>query len=299
MRRWVHFLLFSGLLGSLALLPLQEAAGQSMDGPALDSMLKQNRADMEYLDTVVSNLPADSDLQKEITTALAEAVRLDFAARMWRLQGRSADSFRELRASRQILRQGFEKALAYYIDTGWVLLESSAPDIVRSEDPVADHYMKLAFRDLEAARILYEQGRRYSIPTPTLGIHAFHNGLHRIRRARRYGLLALIESRTPTIEKDRYLSDALSEPDNRSHYQIIQDKLVNLISRKLLSATIESESRGYTIKLNLLELHDDNYGHLLEGRERQLDRIFDSLNTDTEEPSRDAQPEQEKPDQNP
>ncbi|PKL32680.1 MAG: hypothetical protein CVV45_11445, partial [Spirochaetae bacterium HGW-Spirochaetae-10] len=213
-----------------------------------------------------------------------------------------------------------------------VLLESSAPGIVRSEDPVAGHYMKLGFRDLEAARILYRQGVRHARETPTLAIRAYSDGLRRIRRARRYGLLALVESRTPMTEKDRFRTVSLDdlrenpddEKDTRSHFQIVQDRLINLISRRILEASVQSASRGYPIQLDLLELHEDNYGRLLGDREAQLDRIYDELDvssfhkeeslpkrntlnrfeipasdSDPIEPLRDAKPGEEKPDQNP
>ncbi|KAB2931985.1 MAG: hypothetical protein F9K24_11925 [Leptonema illini] len=332
MRQKVQLFLFTGLLACLALFPHREAAAQTIDSTELDSMLAQNRSDVEFLDIVASNLPKESDLQKRIVASLEESVRLDFFARMWRLQGRSGDSFRQLRASRVALREGYRRALGYYVDTGWVLLESSAPGIVRSEDPVAGHYMKLGFRDLEAARILYRQGVRHARETPTLAIRAYSDGLRRIRRARRYGLLALVESRTPMTEKDRFRTVSLDdlrenpddEKDTRSHFQIVQDRLINLISRRILDASVQSASRGYPIQLDLLELHEDNYGRLLGDREAQLDRIYDELDvssfhkeeslpkrntlnrfeipasdSDPIEPLRDAKPGEEKPDQNP
>lgn len=317
------------LCACLALFPGMEAGAQTID--ELDTMLSQNRSDIEFLGIAASNLPRESDLQKKIVASLEESVRLDFFARMWRLQGRPGDSFRQLRSSRIALREGYRRALGYYIDTAWVLLESSAPAIVRSEDPVAGHYMKLGFRDLEAARILYRQGVQHARETPTLAIRAYSDGLQRIRRARRYGLLALIESRTPVTEKDRFRTVSLddlrentdSEKDPRSHFQIVQDRLINLITRQILDGSIQSSSRGYPIRLDLLEVHEDNYG-LLGKREPQLDRIYDRLDisafhkeesipkrnrenryevpasdSDPVEPLRDSQIEDEKPAQKP
>ncbi|MBW7857319.1 MAG: hypothetical protein H3C43_03225 [Leptonema sp. (in: Bacteria)] len=259
---------------------------QVLDTAEIETMLQTNRADMLYLNVVSSNLPKDSDLQNQVKQSLEKTVQFDFFARMWAMQGRSGDSFRQIKASRIAMRDGYRLSLGYYIDTAWVLLESSAPIIVRSEDPVAKHYLQLGFRDLEAARILFRQGIRYPKPSPSLGIRSFFEGIRRIRRARRFGLLALIESRTPTTEKERFrtvtLDDlreakASDDLDTRSNFDIVRDRLINLISRKILNSTIESDSRGYLISLNLLDLHDDNYARLLSDREPQIERIFDEL----------------------
>mgnify|MGYP001463822603 CR=1 FL=1 len=290
MRAVAQILLLEALQFAFCIFTVSSLSAQVIDTAEIDSMLAQNRADLMYLDVVASNLPTDlqppkSELQKQVIGSIENAVTFDFFARMWQLQGQSGNSFRQLRASRVSLRDGYRLALGYYIDTAWVLLESSAPGIISSEDPLAGHYLKLGFRDLEAARILFRQGIRYPKESPTLAIRAYIDGLQRIRRGRRYGLLALIESRTPVTEKDRFrtvsLDDlresATSDKDNRTYFQVVQDRLINLISRKILQPGIGSSSRGYAINLNLLEVHEDNYGRLYHDRTNQLDRIFDSL----------------------
>lgn len=271
---------------ALTLPGLLSLQAQQLDTPELDTLITRNRQDLEFLDITLSNLPSDLPLKASVIGSLTEAVRLDFVGRIWRLQGKTGDSFRQLWASRVALREGYRRMLGYYTDTAWVLLEASAPGIVRSGDPVAEHYLKLAFRDLEVARILYRQAVRYAAENPSLAIRSYQDGIFRIRMARRYGILALIESRTPAPEKDRFrtitLDDlrentAADEKDTRPRYKILVDRLTNLVSRKILTRRLESDSRGYMIKLDLFELHDDNYGRIIPTHESELQKVYASL----------------------
>ncbi len=279
------------LLGMLAG-PFSPAVPISPDYTNMGRLLETNRMNIQFLDNAVSNLPAASEQEKtfreEMTKLFQSALRHDFYAHLWFLQGNYSRTYSELVASQDDLQNIFRRVLENYIDATWVLLESSAPLIVRTRDAQARHMLQLGFRDLESARQFHTSG--YSIK-PTLHnnqMDYYRDGIKRIRRARRYGVMALIEAKLPKDEKSEYQQVTLDDVRNaeeegkvaENHYERVLNLLINLMGRKLIPPEVGSDARGRPIQLKLLEVHQDNYNHLIADRRSLWHEIVAELKTD-------------------
>ena len=288
------------------------------EAPDLTNMgrlLVSNKNSIQFLDNAISNLarPEDvaarTDFSKRMVDLYRAAIQHDFYAQLWYLQGNYSNTYRELKESQNQLQQAYRQILVNYIDETWVLLEESAPLVVRTKDHGARHLLRLGYRDLESARLFFQRG--YNIK-PTLHqnqILSYEEGIKRIRRARRYAILSLIEAKLPLSEKPKYrvvtLDDVRKKKEgtlfSQSDYERVLNTLANLMGRRLLPRfvrkplprenSLASESR--MIQLELLGIHQDNYNRLLSDRRSTWQEIVTKLdvrefNRDKVLPARDT-----------
>ena len=127
----------------------------------MGELLKTNRGDLEFINVAVSNLPLTPEngaeptegmktglaLKEKLSEKMKLAVEHDFFAGIYYLQGNYGHTYRELSISRDLLQQIYREILEYYIDGTWVLLESAAPIILRTQDAKSKHFLQLGFRD--------------------------------------------------------------------------------------------------------------------------------------------------------
>ncbi|MBI3396656.1 MAG: hypothetical protein HY042_12520, partial [Spirochaetia bacterium] len=157
-----------------------------------------------------------------------------------------------------------------------------------TRDAQARHLLQLGFRDLESARAFHQTG--YNI-NPTLHnnqLDYYRDGIKRIRRARRYGVLALVEAKLPKEEKSDYQQVTLDDIKNKAEDETLKQSdfektlntLINLTGRKLLPPSVSSDARGRPITLKLLEIHQDNYNRLMSDKRSVWHEIVAELKTD-------------------
>jgi hypothetical protein len=281
----------------------------------MGELIKTNRADLEFINVPLSNLPNTPEdgvepsegmktalaIREELTEKMRNAVDHDFFAGIYYLQGSYGHTYRELRTSRDLIQQIYREILEYYIDGTWVLLESAAPIILRTQDAKSKHLLQLGFRDLESARLFHQRGSNIGKKLHTNQINFYKQGIKRIRRARKYGILAIMESRTPLEEKKefQYVSyDDIrnpSETQRQQQYDLVLNRMIGLISRQLVEPELKSSSRGYPIELNIIEMHQDNFNGIIPDRAHQLNRMLSEVetakfheNNQLPEPSRDS-----------
>ena len=304
----------SRLVLGLFLLPALVRA-EAPDLTNMGRLLVSNKSSIQFLDNAISNLgrpddvAARTDFPKKMEDLYRKAIQHDFYAQLWYLQGNYSNTYRELKESQNQLQQACRQILVNYIDETWVLLEESAPLVVRTRDHGARHLLRLGYRDLESARLFFQRGNNIKPTLHQNQILEYEQGIKRIRRSRRYAVLSLIEAKLPNSEKPKYqvvtLDDVRRKKEDRlfsqSDYERVLNTLINLMGRRLLPRfvrkplprenSLAAESR--VIQLELLEIHQDNYSRLLSDRRSSWREIVGRLdvrefNRDKVLPTRDG-----------
>ncbi len=254
-------------------------------------LLEFNRASIVFLDTCVSNLaqPQGQDanvFREDIEKQFEAALKKDFNAHIWYLQANYSRTYLSLVDSQNMIQDLYRRLLENYIDETWILLEESAPLIVRTRDRDARHLLKLGYRDLETARLFHQRGYNIRPTLHTNQVQWYTEGIKRIRRARRFGVLALIEAKLPPADKDKYRIQDLNdyrrleeEGDlfRQEDFVRLANRLTNLIGRQLLPQSIGAERGGKKVNLILLEMHQDNYNRLISDRRSVWQRIMSTM----------------------
>lgn len=266
---------------------------QSPDLTNMGILLEQNRGDIRFFDIALSNMSEkDPDgspnaLRAELTEQYRKVLTHDFYANLWYLQGQYGRTHRELKESQNQLQQAYRKLLERYLETTWALLEESAPLIVRSRDQSARALLRLGFRDLESTRLFHIRGSNINPRLHTNQIQFYREGLKRIRRARRFAILALIEAKLPREERPQYqlvTYDDVRNPEpgeSDSDFQRVLKLLINMTGRRLIPDTVSTRNLARPAELKLLEIHQDNYNRLISERRSIWMEESAKLNTDT------------------
>ncbi|MEQ9362708.1 MAG: hypothetical protein RIF32_00610 [Leptospirales bacterium] len=268
------------VLISAGALPFSEARAESLDHVNMGVLIDRNQSDLRYLDTCISNLSlndteGDPDaLRAGVIGLFREALQHDYHANLWYMQGKYSAAHKEMQKSQNFLQQAYEKVLRRYNDTTMALLDAAAPIALRTRDQSAGHLLRTAFRDLTHARNFHTRGSNINPRYHTNQLHYYRSGIERARRARRYGLLAMIEARLPLEERDRYQlvtyddvrTGARENDPKMNDYTRVEAALRNMISRKLIPAEVGTRNLPVPVKLLLLEIHQDSHGRLIEDR---------------------------------
>ncbi len=278
----------------LFLICIEAAGAISPDYTNMGRLLVVNRQSIQFIDTCISNLknPVDparpEGFRADVENLFLKALKSDFFANIWYLQGDYSRTYRELRNSQDSLQEIYRKILENYIDETWILLEASAPLIVRTRDNEARHLLQLGYRDLESARMFHQSGNNIRPTLHNNQIQYYADGIKRIRRGRRYAILSLIEARLPREEKPEFqvvtLDDVRTASENedlrQTDYERVLNLMINMIGRQLIPSQVSSGSRGRQITVILLEVHQDNYNRLISDRRSVWQRMAAELKTD-------------------
>jgi len=250
-----------------------ELRAQAADYLTMGRAVEDNRVYLRFIDQSLSNLDDDSALKAELIPMYQEAMRFDFYAQTWYLEGEYGKTRREVLDARKILSEVYRKLLIEYIDRAFVLLESVAPYIAKAQDKDAKILLQHGFRDLKRARLNLSRGSHTHILQYTDQIRQFREGILYSRRAGRYGLRALVESRLAREEKPQHMLVTLDEAKGEdieivkpTEFQYMQNWITRMIQRSAFPAIIESSSLGRLIRLKLFEMNMDNHGIFITGR---------------------------------
>ncbi|MGQ2799598.1 adhesin OmpL37 family surface protein [Leptospira santarosai] len=235
--------------------------------------------------------PGKEELYKKLAgipsyVSLKKANQSDFNGNMLYFQSNYSLSFKNLRGAQGEMKDLYQATHEQYLQNSRILLEYASPWIVRSNDKIAQHLLRLGFRDLKSSEdhftIAYNSAPyqfRYK-----LLLHG--EGIKIARRARKFALLAMIASKTPTEDKPEYqfvnLDDirAAVEKENISDYEKIRNTLINYIDNDLLQRKIVPPGEAKDKPIDILEIHDDNYGIITSGRISLMDLSNEEIRTD-------------------
>jgi len=264
----------------------------SPDYENMGIVLAENRRSLMFMDVCVVNLRGPSSeedpkgMRAELEGIYRKAIEHDFYGNLWYLQGNYSRVYQEVRLSQKYLQDLHRRILENYIDETTVLLEASAPIIVLTRDATARKLLELGFRDIEGTRQTYLRGS-YTAPTLFANqINYYTDGILRIRRARRFAILALLEAKVPIPEKAKYqlvtlddVKNLMEQDEKQSKFVEILNLLINMTGRNLVPKIVTSDIQGKTISLKLLEVHQDNYGRMYSDRRSVFQKISLEMNT--------------------
>ena len=299
--RSLHLVLISLVLISIVISG-NPARAESPDLTNMGRVLKYNKEAIEFIDICISNLDRPKDpeaakfadvFNKNIEDDYNRAIQRDFQAQVWYLQRNYSRTYKDAKKSQNILQDIYRRILENYIDGTWAMLEEAAPLIVKTRDRDARHLLKLGYRDLESSRLFYRRGHNINPYLHTNQMLQYREGIKRIRRARRYALLALIEAKLPRSEKPQFqvvtLDDVRSKKKGeyftQSSYTRVLNYLINLMGRKLLQREITREvpqeksliNKAQVFQFQILEIHQDNYGRLQADRKSVWQKLITEL----------------------
>lgn len=258
----------------------------SPDQTFTERALSENRYFIEFINIGVSNFGTQKNIDD-----LKEANQHNFNANLWYLQSNYSAAFKEIRRSQEILKDLYYDLLVNrYLEDARTLLDMSAPQIVQSKDKKAEMFLRLGYRDLEAARQYGTMGYNYNRFLFSNKVHYYIDAVKRARRAKRFAFLAIIESNTPYEEKDDYrlqtIDEALRQVEREqvSDFERVRNLLTNQLNRRLYEDTF-----------HFFEHHYDNYGYIAEGKTNVVKEGTKDLTTSdvsgTLPPSSSAQPD--------
>ena len=216
----------------------------------IERKLTENRYFFYFINIGVSNFGGDMEKQK-----LKNAAISDVKAHQEFLKGDTNKSFKMILESHKKLMDLYRIVLEkYYRKDARILLDKSAPIVVGKKDRRAEHFLRLGYRDITDAYRFQRLGESTNKYLYSKKIKIFIDGIKIARRAKRYALLALIESNTPINDKSDfqfYMSDDAVNKENAARipdFQRVKSLLINMINDKRLD-------NFYNFFLH----HDDNF----------------------------------------
>ncbi|MDV6236482.1 AraC family transcriptional regulator [Leptospira ellisii] len=219
-------------------------------------------------------------------TSLKKANQFDFNGNMWYYQSNYSLSFKNLRGAQGEMKDLYQATHELYLQNSRVILEYASPLIVRSNDKIAQHLLRLGFRDLKSSEDHFTTAYNSAPYQFRYKLLLHSEGMKIARRARRFALLAMIASKTPAEDKPEYqfvnLDDikTAAEKEDISDYERIRNTLINYIDNDLLQRTIVPPGESKDKPVDILEVHDDNYSIITSGRVSFMDMSNDEIRTD-------------------
>jgi hypothetical protein len=266
-------------------------------------LLSENRKNMEFIDVVLSNLtPVNEKTEDNSKVAekydyqsdynkLHKANKLSFEGNSFYLRGDYLSAFEPLRNAQKSLVSLFSSSIDKHIKETTNLIEYLEVKVWKMDDRFAKHFMSKAIRELRMAE-------NTKLRSDNISPHHFRNkillcqeALLYSRNARKIALVALLEYKTVDEDKREYkkvtFDDALSKiPSNtKDDYESFKQKLIYAIENKKLDRIVASPMREGAEKLDVMEIHDDNYGIITYQRSSLLDKSDLDLSFETPSPT--------------
>ncbi|MBV6492046.1 MAG: hypothetical protein LDLANPLL_00035 [Turneriella sp.] len=242
----------------------------SPDRAFCDKIIGENKRFIDFINISVSNF-ANIDHLADFRAASLE----HYKANREFLSGHYKETHAHIRKSQFILKDLYYAVLEnYYQKDAREMLERNSAMIIETKDVRAKHLMRLGYRDLKVADIYKHKGYNHNIHLYSTKIWFYIDAIKYARQAKRYALLAIIESQTPYADKDDFkqqtIDDHFSKPEKelQRDFDRVQNKLINLIHRKLIVD-------NYNFFFHLY----DNYGYINAKKSNQYDDFVKSMTT--------------------
>ncbi len=179
------------------------------DQTTSERIISENRDFIEFINVCVSNIvPEKSDELKAV-------YQKHFNAEVAYMQSDYRRTFKRVYSSQGELAAMYEELLRdKYMEDSKRILDSYAPDIIRSKNPRARLYLSLGYRDRTVASTHFTVGEASNPRLFSYKLHKFREGIKMARRAKRYAFLGLFESQKP--EDKRKIYENLLKTENES-----------------------------------------------------------------------------------
>lgn len=232
-----------------------------------EKILGENKHFIDFLNPGVSNFAEEEHLKIFRAAALEH-----YKAHKEYLSGHYKETHAHIRESQKILKDLYYMVLNdYYQKDTRELLERNSAMIIETKDVRAAHFMRLGYRDLKVSEIFEGKGFHHNKHLYSTKIWFYIDAIKYARQAKRYAFLAIIESQTPFADKDDFKVQTIDdyfnkpEPEKQRDFERVQNRLINLINRKLI-----------VNNYNFFFHHYDNYGYINNGRKNQYEEFVRS-----------------------
>ncbi len=215
--------------------------------------LKDNRYFFYFINMSITNLGTDDEKKQ-----FKEAIQRDIIAQNLYMKFMFGESFEEILKSQKILITLYQKTLNKDIAMAKKLLNGFAPAVIRTNDYLARHYLRLGYRDTTDASIDLLMADNFDERLYSMRLYRYSKAIKKVKHGKRYALFALLQikflkDKNKELERQAYDSqtyDRKTYKDKKKEFgQHTYDEL-----KKLITDASSNEQRDY----NLL-IHTDNY----------------------------------------
>jgi len=167
------------------------------DQATSERILKENKNFVEFIDLCLSNFARDK------SDEFFKIYQKHFNADVAFLQSDYKRTYHRIYSSQGDMVKIYEKILLnYYLEDSKKLLDSLAPNIIRSKNSKARLYLTLGYRDRTVSWNYYTIGEASNPKLRSYILYKYEEAIKMARRAKRYAFLALFESEKPEIKID-------------------------------------------------------------------------------------------------
>jgi hypothetical protein len=157
--------------------------------------LKDNRYFFYFINSSVSNLGSEEE-----KALYKEAIQRDLIAQLLYMKFLFHESFVEIKRSQKILIDLYRKTLTRDIQTARELLGNFARPAIKTDRYRSQHYLKLGYRDLAHARIIFRMADHYRENLYSMRLYEYVKAIKTIKQGRRYAFLSGLESASPSAD---------------------------------------------------------------------------------------------------
>ncbi len=211
--------------------------------------LKDNRYFFYFINMSITNLGTDEEKKQ-----FKEAIQRDIIAQNLYMKFMFGESFDEIRRSQKILIALYQKTLNKDIAISKKLLNGFAPAVIRTNDYLARHYLRLGYRDTTDARIDLMMADNFDERLYSMRLYRYSKAIKKVKHGKRYALFALLQTE---FIKGREKKRKIDMESGRQTYRDTKKEFGRQTYdelTKLISEASSDEQRDY----NLL-IHTDNY----------------------------------------
>lgn len=258
----------------------------------LGNLIKENRKNMELIDVVLSNLTPPAN-KKEGTpdspkldkydysadyTKLHKANQLDYEGVSLYYKRNYKSAFGPLRKSQKFLVSLFTSTIDKHIKDTVNLVDYVHVKVIKIDDPSAKQFTQLATRQLKFSQDL--KSRADNLPPHKFGdkLNLCKQALEASRQSRKLAILALLEYKTWEEDKKEYKKVTMDQAikkeivNPKEDYESIKHKLTVYIENKKLDRLVASPLIEGAEKVDLMEVHDDNFNIITYNRSSLIEK---------------------------
>ena len=158
--------------------------------------LHDNRYFIFFLNTSITNYGTDAQ-----RAVFKDVVQRDIMSQFFYLKFMFYDSYVEIRRSQKKLIELYREFLRGDIDMTKSLLDTFAPVVVASEDPLAREYLRLGYRETVNTNVEMGMADNYRPTLYSMRLYKYVKAIKRIKEAKKYAFYSIIRAKMTPEEK--------------------------------------------------------------------------------------------------
>lgn len=227
-----------------------------------EKSLKDNKYFFNFINPAVSNFGIEEE-----KTIFTEALRRDLIARMLYMRFSFDLSFEEIKKSQVLLIDLYRKVLKRENEATKSLLNSSAAEVMKSDNYMARKYLSLGYRSFKWAEKVVLMADNLPENNYTVKLYEYVKAIKNIKVAKRYAIIALLENRITEQEIRRVIEEEIKRFEDEKKSQATEKEKKRIRDRVKQSINYNSYDKMILLiekyipesRDKYLLLHKDNY----------------------------------------